>query len=444
MIKLKRHHIFKDMQNEMTDLDQLQNDYFACNASSPRKVTPPSTADSEDIQRVTIECTKKQLDVNGCSSHSFHLMKNNILIGLLSNYSRRHECHLVVYGKSVMLYTVSLEVSPLHLIVNREDSLCVVCGKKALNDDCILLVFRINDKNPNKPPLSFITEHAVRSDCSFHPSPWNDSVVTAALAGSVLIIGTTWHMQKLKIEDQIILSNDICLMRKMPLLYHVFGVALDDSLNAVLVTRSCQLVDVNFKTDRVAQIYEGHNFCWHSAVPSCMVSLSKVSMPYSGLEIYFVVCHYECMFYTFARDENHNLHLARKIPMSEILNADHDTGYFIMDSNLAPTTGYCYVLFRDVDHFCNKILGFNVINPKQNRLLLLDPLNSPRVTSLHINWWREEALCIDEDGRVRAYLLPIRSLTLKHFAKQTIRRYFSKPNITRLDIPRSLRLYLTL
>ena len=117
----------------------------------------------------------------------------------------------------------------------------------------------------------------------------------------------------------------------MPLLYHVFGVALEDSSNAVLVTRSCQLVDVNFKIDRVDQIYDDYNFCWHSALPSCMVSLSRIETPSPELEIYLVVCHYECMFYSFARDENHNLHFASKIAMSEILKEDHDTGYFIMD-----------------------------------------------------------------------------------------------------------------
>ena len=130
--------------------------------------------------------------------------------------------------------------------------------------------------------------------------------------------------------------------------------------------------------------------------------------------------------------------------MSEILKEEHDKVYSIMDSKLVSGTGDCYVLFWDVEGFCNKILSFNVLQPTMNRLVLLDPLKSPSLTSLHLNWWGDEVLCIDEDGGVRAYLIPITCFTLKQFAKKAIRSHLSNRSILKLDLPRNLQLYLTL
>ena len=108
--------------------------------------------------------------------------------------------------------------------------------------------------------------------------------------------------------------NDICLTIKMPYLYFVSGVALNDSSNAVMVRRSCQLLEVNFTINTACQVYNGKFFCSYSPFPSCMVSLSKVSSTYFRQEIFFVVCHDKCMFYTFARDGNSNIQLLTKTP----------------------------------------------------------------------------------------------------------------------------------
>ena len=195
--------------NRTTQLDELHTDYFACDSSSARKVT--AHAHNENVQRVTIDSAKMQLDLNGLNTRSFYLMKNNILIGLFSNENDIHQGYLIMNNKNGILLSVPLGVSQLHMVVNTDDSMCIVFGKKSNRksyDDFVLLVFRIDVQNLNQPTLSLIIEHALKNKCSYH-LPWNAVVTATTFVGSVLIIATTMHVQKYQIEDQIVLTNDI-------------------------------------------------------------------------------------------------------------------------------------------------------------------------------------------------------------------------------------------